>query len=247
MSVSLLRVHLIRHGEISSHKGDVPLTERGLAQAVEAGVRLGRKLGRDESVFFLYAPTRRTRQTACAIRRGVERCLRAAADQGAGIELHPPTEEWALRNPDLYVAGVRVEIGSSPEALAAQLGKTGPSVKDLTEHHFFGEFWRSPDRIGFWLERRDPPGEDGDAVARRVLAFSSSLRDLRSGAPSRRYVCVTHSPLLRAFLRRYLDGRDPGEPDYLDSVDLEFGDEVRVTFRGRSTCLPLFTKEPHEV
>ena len=60
-------------------------------------------------VEFLHAPTSRTVQTAEALRRGVERALAP----GAGVRLGAPRVERAIRNPDLYVAGNRVEMVSA--------------------------------------------------------------------------------------------------------------------------------------
>jgi broad specificity phosphatase PhoE len=68
---------------------------------------------------------------------------------------------------------------------------------------FLRGFWEAPDRIDYWVNHSDPPGEDAEAVARRVLTFATSLLDLPRVQP-RRYICVTHSPVMRAFLRRYL-------------------------------------------
>ncbi len=228
-----LLVQLVRHGEVASHRGDVPVTEGGIARAVAAGWRLGEELEPGERVFFLYAPTLRARETAAAIRGGAEASLRDAGRRGQ-VELHAPAEEWALRNPDLYVAGGRVEMVSTPEALAAQTGARRLTAEELSGHRFFRRFWESPDRIGYWVQHPDPPGEDWGAVARRLLTFATSLLDLPAET-RRRYVCVTHSPLLRAFVRRYLTREDPGEPDYLESVDLEFSTKggAAVSFRGR--------------
>ena len=76
----------------------------------------------------------------------------------------------------------------------------------------------SPDRIGYWMGHRDPPGEDPVAVGRRQMAFALSLPEAGGGAPAR-YVLSTHSPVLRAILLTFLD-EDPGEPEHLESVDL---------------------------
>src|SRR5438132_360605 len=59
-----LRVHWIRHGKIASHQGDVPLTDDGREQAEAVGRQLTKEVSSDEDIFFLYAPTRSTRETA---------------------------------------------------------------------------------------------------------------------------------------------------------------------------------------
>ena len=237
-----LKVHLVRHGEVASHRGDISVTGAGLAQAEKAGRRLGTALEPDEAVFFLYAPTRRARETAEALHGGAAASLEAGRRKAATLLV--PAEEWALRNPDLYVAGLRVEMVSTPEALAEQVAASGLGAGELSGHHFFRKFWAAPDRIGYWVGHPDPPGEDADAVARRLLTFTVSLLDLPRERPGR-YVCVTHSPVVRAFLRRYLSGEDPGEPDYLEFVDVTIpadGPPV-VNFRKRRRTLVSRTDE----
>jgi len=86
---------------------------------------------------------------------------------------------------------------------------------------------------GYWVNHPNPPGEDADTVARRLFTFAVSLLDLPCGQ-SRRYICVTHSPVMRAFLRRYLLGHDPGEPDYLEAVDLHFTPDGKLMLRFRN-------------
>ena len=105
---------------------------------------------------------------------------------------------------------------------------------------FLRGFWADPDRIGYWVSHPNPPGEDADTVARRLLTFAVSLLDVPRVQP-RRYMCVTHSPVMRAFLRRYLLGHDPGEPGYLESVYLGFEDDGSCTiqFRGEQKKLML--------
>jgi broad specificity phosphatase PhoE len=163
-------------------------------------------------VHFMHAPTLRTRQTVEEIRASM------AEAPGPGADLLEVTEQWAIRNPDLFVAGQRVEMVSSVEALAEQLGAPAVDPETLSEHPFFREFWTSPDRIGYWVEHPGPPGEDTVAVARRQVTFAVSLLDGPEDRPVR-YVLATHSPVLRAILLCYA-GEDPGEPGYLEPVDL---------------------------
>jgi broad specificity phosphatase PhoE len=229
-----LQVHWVRHGKIASHQGDVPVTEDGLKQAEAVGRQLGKAVSSDEDIFFLYAPTRRTRETAVAIRRGMEAGLGNADVQR--VYLFAPLEHWALRNPDLYVGGIRVEMVSSAQAMAEQTASYGIDAEGLLKIPFLREFWEAPDRIGYWVNHADPPGEDAEAAARRVLSFASSLLDLPRVQP-RRYVCVTHSPVMRAFLRRYLLGQDPGEPGYGESIDMLFADSGSLTICFRKVSI----------
>jgi broad specificity phosphatase PhoE len=218
--VPTVRIHWLRHGRIASHRGNVPLTEEGLAQARERGRVLAGNISPGEVVHFMHAPTLRTRQTVEEVRASVEEAL--GSDSSA--ELLKVSEQWAIRNPDLFVAGQRVEMVSSLEALA--------------EHPFFGAFLACPDRIGYWVAQPDPPGEDTVAVARRQMTFATSLLDKQEDGPVR-YVLATHSPVLRAILLCYL-GEDPGEPGHLEPIDLTLsrGEAPELCFRGRRRTLP---------
>jgi len=117
------------------------------------------------------------------------------------VRLGAPRVDRAIRNPDLYVAGNRVEMVSAVEALAVQPPDDALTPEELDRHPFFSRFLTSPDRIGLWLAEDDPPGERGDAVAGRLLTWARSLGDTRR-AYARRFICVTHSGPMRALLRR---------------------------------------------
>ena len=47
-----VRIHWLRHGKIASHRGNVPLTEEGLAQARERGRVLAGEISPGEVVRF---------------------------------------------------------------------------------------------------------------------------------------------------------------------------------------------------
>lgn len=215
-SAGPVRVHWFRHGRVASHSGDMPLTEEGWREVADAGRRLSQLLVPGEIVSILYAPTRRTRETAI----GLHRSIAATVTSTAQFSLLEPQMHMALRNPDLYVAGNRVEMVSNAEALAEQLPTSDVSIEQLSQLPFWQAFWSHQDRIGYWVNLHNPPGEDAKAVARRMLTFTMSLLDLPCQQP-RRYICITHSPGMRAFLYHYLLGRDPGEPDYTETIDLD--------------------------
>jgi broad specificity phosphatase PhoE len=195
------RLVLLRHGEVASHRGDVPITDEGRRQAEEAGRRLG-ALG---SVLLLAGATRRARETAAGVGKG----LRAAGACVTGPEI-----AFALRNPDLYLAGARVDMVSSPEAFAEQVPWLTPD--DVRAVPFFAGFLTAPDRIEYWLRSADPPGDDAPAVAARIVTFARSLAD---GDAPRTVVAVTHSPVLRA-VAVGLGLDDPGEPPYLTGYEV---------------------------
>jgi broad specificity phosphatase PhoE len=205
------RLILLRHGEVASHRGDIPITDAGREQAEEAGRRLA-DLG---AVRLLTGATRRAQETGDGVRAGLA---------AAGAAVTGPEVAFALRNPDLYLAGHRVDMVSSPEAFAAQVPGLAPGL--VTEVPFFAGFLTAPDRIEFWLRSADPPGDGAAAVAARIAAFARSLGDVNRADV---VVAVTHSPVLRAVaVGGGLD--DPGEPPYLTgySVDPAGDGGVRV-------------------
>jgi broad specificity phosphatase PhoE len=225
-----LRVHWMRHAKVASHQGNLPLTSEGRRQVEDAGRQFSRKLVPGEVVSLLHAPTRRTRESALILYCSMVEMLDYV--EQPEVYLSPPMEHWAIRNPDIYVAGVRIELVSTAEALAEQLPPSGLCPEELAQLPFLRGFCAAPDRIGYWVCHPNPPGEDADTVARRLLTFAVSLLDLPRVQP-RRYICVTHSPTMRAFLRRYLLGHDPGEPGYLESMNLEFEDDGSCTIQYR--------------
>jgi broad specificity phosphatase PhoE len=198
------RLLLLRHGEVSSHRGDVAVTDRGLGSAENAGRRLAVVADR---INVLTGETLRTRQTGAAI---------AAGARAAGATVDEPRVAFALRNPDIYVAGERVDMVSSAAALAEQV--PGITIEEAAAVPFFAEFFDHPDRIGWWLRLGDVPGDDAGALARRIDHFAASLPD-RTAQPAELTVGVTHSPVLRACALAHL-GQDPGEPEWLTGLEL---------------------------
>jgi broad specificity phosphatase PhoE len=211
------RLLLLRHGEVTSHRGDVAVTDRGLDGAERLGRRLAAGAGR---IRVLTGGTLRARQTGAAI---------AAGASAAGAAVDEPRVAFALRNPDIYVAGERVDMVSSAAALAEQV--PGMTVDEAAAVPFFAVFFEHPDRIGWWLRLGDVPGEDAQALARRIDHFAASLPD-RTARPAELTVGVTHSPVLRACALAHL-GHDPGEPEWLTGLELSVGPDRRVVCRPR--------------
>lgn len=205
--MSEARLLFLRHGEVASHRGDVPVTEGGLAHAERTGKAIGATT--DGPISVLFGGTRRTRETAEAIIRGID-----APDRVNG-----PTDAFALRNPDMYLAGARVNMVSAPEFLAEQV--PGMSREQVEANEWWTAFMSAPDRIGWWLGQEAPPGESSRDVARRAERFARSMAD--PGPHSGRLVvCVTHSPLLRSLIAA-ADGSDPGEPAYVTGLRVQVG------------------------
>jgi broad specificity phosphatase PhoE len=221
-------VWLVRHGAVASHRGDVALTERGARDAEAAGERLAAMLELGAVVEFLHAPTRRALETAEAMRRGIAR----AVPTDGGIRIGNPRSEQAIRNPDLYVAGTRVEMVTSVEALAAQLPPGLLTTDAVANNEFFARFWAAADPMRVWLDDDDPPGERRSDVARRFFAYARSLTDIVAEHP-RHYVCVTHSGPMRAILREYVTHEDPGEPEYAEAIQLRFDSRQSPAWRFR--------------
>ena len=215
MSDGPARLLLLRHGHIASHRGDVPLTEEGVRHAARTGAALG--AGIDGPITVLYGGTRRSRETAEALVRGI----------GGPGRVRGPVDGFALRNPDMYLAGTRVEMVSSHAALAAQV--PGMTEAEAAASTWWTAFIRDPDRVGWWLRQDDPPGESARDLAGRIIRFARTLGD--SGPlRGRAVVGVTHSPVLRAVLL-HATGADPGEPGYVTGAALTVaaGGNVRIT------------------
>lgn len=214
MTSSGVRLYLLRHGEVESHRGDVPITAAALDQAIEVGAHLA---AIEEGPFLILSgETRRALQTAENVGEGLRR---------SGAYVDGPVVAHALRNPDLYLAGVRVNMVSSAEALAAQVPGLAP--EDVDGLDFFPQFFEERDRIGWWLQHEDPPGEGPAEVASRVETFARSLTDPRPAMPPV-VVAVTHSPLLRAVgLTAF--ARDIGEPRWITGLLLQVSRSGSIT------------------
>ena len=114
---------------------------------------------------------------------------------------------------------------SSPAALAEQV--PGMSVDQAAQHSWWSTFFTAPDRIGWWLDQDEPPGEDAHDLSKRIARFARSIAD--PGPLSGRLVVgVTHSPLVRSLLR-HAAGDDPGEPGYVTGAELVVDATGRVT------------------
>jgi broad specificity phosphatase PhoE len=199
------RLFLLRHGEVASHRGDVPVTEEGLQTALEVGRRLAGRA--DGAIRVISGETRRTRDTAAAVAQGARE---------AGAEVLEDGVAFALRNPDLYLAGVRVDMVSSEAAFAAQI--PGFTEADVAKVDFFAQWLTAPDRVGWWVRHTAPPGDDAATVAARIRMFAGSLAD-RDDATAFT-VGITHSPVLRACALA-VAGADIGEPNWLAGLEAD--------------------------
>ncbi|GAB3561445.1 hypothetical protein GCM10027445_00210 [Amycolatopsis endophytica] len=209
------RLLLLRHSEVESHRGDVPITDKGVRIATDVGRHLGaRKGGR---LRVISGETRRAKETAAAIAAGAGEAGADVVDSGVA---------FALRNPDLYLAGVRVDMVSSAEKFAAQV--PGLDADDVLRVSFFKEWLTVPDRVGWWVAHPDPPGDTAVAVATRIRAFVRSVIDRPDDADL--IVAITHSPVLRACALD-ITGTDPGEPNWVSGIEAEIHHDRSTTMR----------------
>lgn len=201
---------LLRHGEVLSHHGDVSITDEGSVFATKLGSSLP---GRFSGPFTLLSgETNRAMETASRVAQGIKQ---------AGGVVHGPSVAHALRNPDLYLGGERVNMVSSYEALADQVEWL--QTDDVAHLDFFPQFIDEGDRIGWWLRLEDPPGEGAPDIGRRLEGFARSLSNpIRPDRGT--FVAVTHSPLLRAFGLKAL-GRDIGEPGWVSGFLIEIASD----------------------
>jgi broad specificity phosphatase PhoE len=209
------RLFLLRHSEVPGHRGDVPVTEAGIELATEVGRHLGARA--TGAVRVISGETRRTLETAAAVSRGARE---------AGAEVLEDGVAFALRNPDLYLAGVRVNMVSSETAFAEQV--PGFTEADVAKVTFFNEWLTVPDRVGWWVRHPDPPGDDAAAVAKRIREFAASLADRDDDAAFT--VAITHSPVLRACAVE-ASGSDTGEPEWLAGLEVEVDPDRSVRLR----------------
>lgn len=208
---------LLRHGHIASYRGDIPLTDDGAAQARAAGAWFaseGIRIAR-----LMTSSTLRTRETADSFIHGY-----GTAEPDAPAPIPEPSQ--ALRNPDVYLSGHRVNMTGTPAAFADQV--EGLEEDDVTKVAFYNAFLGDPDRIGYWLRHSNPPGDTALDVGRRIQAYTRSLAD----APAWRgqtIIGITHSPVLRAVALTFM-GIDPGEPPYLHGYSLTLETNGALTF-----------------
>lgn len=210
----------LRHAKVPSHEGDMPLTADSGSDIAAAVPRLTSLGGEGASFRFVATRTNRSQQTADALRQAIDPS--APEVQAA----------WGLRNPDIYLAGSRVEMGSKAEFFATQCDHLEMSPEKVMKHRFYGGFLSAPDRIEYWLTHATPPGETATAVATRVMAFAESFRAAQV-ENDLVVACVTHSPVMRAILVRGLGISDPGEPDWVEEIVLKMTPES-TTFRFRN-------------
>lgn len=210
-----ITIYLFRHGKVDGHNGDVPLSDDAQGDIDRAGSFVAAHTPDGETVLLLATKTVRSHDTA-------KRLGEVIKAQNPALTIEGVHDEYAVRNPDLYLAGHRVEMVSNGNAMSRQLPEDTISGDAIEKLPFFGDFFRAPDRIGYWLFHDNPPGENATAVARRLLNYCRSCADT-SPEKNLSIVAVSHSPVLRAILVAYMGLSDPGEPDWVEPITIRLG------------------------
>lgn len=218
-----VRLLLIRHGRVAHHRGDVPLTDLGVAQSEAAGRWFGSE--GIEVAGLLSGETLRTRDTADRF---------VAAYRGASdLPVPDPVISFGLRNPDLYLGGHRINLGEGAPFLASQVA--GVDEAAVEQSAFYGGLLTAKDRVGYWLEHGNVPGETAHDVGRRVDVLARSLVDVAAWR-GKTVVAMTHSPVLRA-VRLHHEGFYSKEPPFLHGYSLVASPQGAVTFEEFATDL----------
>ena len=222
-----VRLILLRHGQVANHRGDVPITELGVLQAEAAGEWFA-SVECNEIACLMTGETQRTISTGDSFALGF---------RSAGGTVPDPVVSFALRNPDFYLGGHRINMAEGAEALAAQSPPVNP--EDVGEVEFYKDLMAAKDRVGFWLEHGSPPGDTSHDVGRRIDHFARSLAAVPRWR-GRTVVAITHSPVLRA-IRHHHWGEYSKEPPFLHgySLTLEPTGELRLeTFTSETGDIP---------
>jgi len=207
---------MLRHGRVAHHRGDVPLTDMGAAQAEAAGKWFaGEGI---EIAGLLSGETLRTRDTADKF---------AAAYRGAcDLNLPDPVVSFGLRNPDLYLGGHRINLGEGAEFLASQ--SPGVEPADVKASVFYSGLIEAKDRVGHWLEHGNVPGENAHDVGRRVDVLVRSLVDV-AGWRGKTVIGISHSPVMRAVRFNHW-GEYSKEPPFLHGYSLTVRESGAIDF-----------------
>lgn len=215
-----VQVLLLRHGQVANHRGDVPLTDLGVLQAEAAGEWFA--LESIEVAAILTGETLRTINTGASFALGV---------RSTGGKVPDPVVSFALRNPDLYLGGHRINMAEGAEALAAQTPTVEP--ENVGDVPFFHDLMQAKDRVGFWLEHGNPPGDTARDVGRRIDHFARSLAAVPQWR-GRTVVAITHSPVLRA-VRYHHWGEYSKEPPFLHGYSLTLSSTGELTLETFTT------------
>lgn len=208
MTTRHTRVLLLRHGQVANHRGDVDLTELGVAQATNAGSWFAET--NIEVAAVLSGETIRARDTA----KYFVEAFRVGGGQVDDAEV-----SFALRNPDLYLGGHRINMGEGAEALAAQSPSIEPSA--VGDIEWYRDLMTAPDRVGFWLEHANPPGDTARSTGERIDTFVRSVAHVPKWQ-GQTIVAMTHSPVLRAVRFNHW-GDFSKEPPFLHGYAMSIG------------------------
>jgi broad specificity phosphatase PhoE len=211
----MTELRLLRHGETAGYEGDLGLSERGRAQALEAAAALAAEA--HGAVRLLYAPSVRARLTAEVLAEHLD------------AEVDGPRPERGFANFTVAAAG---EVREQAEVFGEYAGERRSLdqlpgwLADLArfrEIHVSGG-----DPIGFWLTTPllgfEPPAV---AVRRYWRAIIAVVDETLT-------VVAAHSGPMRALVAHAFHD-DLGEPHNLEvvAIHLDAG-RARVDYRGRT-------------
>ena len=211
-----VRLIMLRHGRVAHHRGDVPLTDMGIAQTEAAGAFFASE--GIEVAGVLSGETIRTRDTA-------DRFVASYRD-ACDLPIPDPVVSFGLRNPDLYLGSHRINLGEGAESLASQADGVEPAAVEAST--FYSGLMTASDRVGYWLEHGNVPGENAHDVGRRVDVLARSLVDVESWR-GKTVVAVSHSPVMRA-VRFHHTGAYSKEPPFLHGYSLTLGESGLLDF-----------------
>ncbi|MEJ2871093.1 histidine phosphatase family protein [Actinomycetospora sp. OC33-EN08] len=225
----MYRVVLLRHGETHGYSGDLGLTELGQAQARDRGRQLAKELVTAPDgtrIRFPHAPTARGTATAVTLRAAFAEAL--GDDHGLALgDLEPDAHFDSLR---FFHDGVARESSAvAADRIALDPGSGADPDWALEYDRFdanYGELSKTGGPIDRWLTSTTLRFEPPQVAVYRLWAGVRALAAKEEVA-----LVSTHSGPMRAFVAAAI-GRDPGEPENLEPVDVTLdGRLAEVVFR----------------
>ena len=228
-------IYLIRHAETQGYSAEAGLTPLGSWQARTYGRTMARRVGQDEEVVVVHAPTNRAGQTATqiskALRDGVELFEKA-------VKVYDPEPRREFRNFMVATPDGMMDVTSAFRQYYSLLERferlaLGDRPAWLVE---VDRFWRTQqgggDPIEHWL---NIPMMHFEPPALCVRRFWQGIRAIAADHPGARIAVAGHSGPIRAFAI-WAFGYDPGEPYNTEHVRvklMEGGEEALVAYRNR--------------
>jgi broad specificity phosphatase PhoE len=222
----MAEIRLLRHAETAGYAGDLGLSERGAGQAAAAAAALATELGSQGSLAVLHAPSVRARVTAEVL---------AGDLLATGVQVDGPRPHAGFANFAVAAGG---QVREQAEVFGEHAGAAERPVEELPGWladiaRFRAVHVGGGDPIGFWLTTPLLGFEPPSVAVRRYWRAAWAL------PPAPLTVIASHSGPMRALVAHAF-GRDLGEPDNLEPVDLHLDDgHAEVRYRGESARIAL--------